>query len=203
MLGVDRPASGVPPLAVSGSEEVSMTPDAAPASRRGARGGSIRPRAPVATARVRGSAGLLIAALVAGPVATHVYWLLGGTWGLHRAGGGAPDGSTSAGIRVVAAVVVLLLVGAVLVVLARAGLWRQAFVPDRVIRFLAWALAAVFLLEAVASLTWSRDDEWWLYGPASLVIGLLALRVAASSDARPRPLRPHRTPASHRKETSW
>ncbi|MGZ3290053.1 MAG: hypothetical protein ACXU87_18665 [Xanthobacteraceae bacterium] len=41
----------------------------------------------------------------------------------------------STGTRVVAAVMIALLIGAVLVVLARVGLWQQAFVSDRVIRF--------------------------------------------------------------------
>ena len=106
------------------------------------------PAIEVASRRVRVAALLLIAGLAAGPVGTHVYWMLGGTWGLHS--------STSTGIRVVAAVVVVLLVAAVLVVLARVGLWQQAFVSDRLIRFFAWALAAVFLVETLAAFTWSR-----------------------------------------------
>src|SRR5512141_2140399 len=88
--------------------------------------------------RVRGAALLLILGLLAGPFGTHVYWVLGGTWGLHSSGGGPPDGSTSTGIRVVAAVVVVLLVAAVLVVLARVGFWQQTFVSDRTIRFFTW-----------------------------------------------------------------
>ena len=91
---------------------------------------------------------------------------LGSRWsvGGRRSGG---HGHTRCG----AAVVVVLLVAAVLVVLARVGLWQQAIVSDRVIRFFAWALAAVFLLETVASFTWSRGEElWWMYGPVSLVI---------------------------------
>ena len=98
-----------------------------------------------ASSRVRVAALLLIVGLLAGPVGTHVYWALGGTWGLHQ--------STSTGIRVVAVVVIVLLVAGVLVVLARVGLWQQAFVSDHVIRFFAWALAAVFLLETVANFT--------------------------------------------------
>lgn len=144
----------------------------------------------VASRRVRVAAFFLIAGLAAGPVATHVYWMLGGTWGLHS--------STSTGIRVVAAVVVALLVAAVLVVLARVGLWQQAFVSDRVIRFFAWALAAVFLVETLAAFTWSRGEyEWWLYGPVSLLIGLLALLVAGSGGSWPRFHGPHRTLPSH------
>jgi peptidoglycan/LPS O-acetylase OafA/YrhL len=77
--------------------------------------------------------------------------------------------------------------GSVLVVLARVGMWRQAFVSDRMIRFFAWALAAVFLLEALAAFTWGRGEElWWLYGPVSLVIAALALIVARSGGAWPR-----------------
>lgn len=140
---------------------------------------------------------LLISALVAGPFGTHVYWLLGGTWGLYT--NGVRDEVASTGTRVVAAVVILLLAAAVLVVLARVGLWQQAFVSDRTIRFFAWALAAVFLLETLAAFTWSRGTYgwWWLYGPASLVIGVLALIVAGSDGARPRLHRPHRDLPSH------
>jgi hypothetical protein len=144
-----------------------------------------------ATRRIRVVAALLIVALAAGPVATHLYWMLGGTWGL--------DGSpSSTGIGVVAAVVVLLMVAAVLVVLARVGWWQQTFVPDRLIRILAWALAAVFMVETLAAFTWSRGEElWWLYGPAGLVIGLLALVVAGSGGAWPHFHWPHRTLPSH------
>ena len=140
------------------------------------------PRAEYAARRVRIAALLLIAGLVAGPVSTHVYWLLGGTWGLYT--NGVRDEVATTGVRVVAALVVVLLVAAVMVVLARVGLWHQAFVSDRMIRFFAWALAAVFLLETLAAFTWSRSEElWWMYGPVSLVIGLLALVVAGSGVA--------------------
>jgi hypothetical protein len=63
----------------------------------------------------RVAAALLIVGLVAGPAAEHLYWILGGTWGLEGA-----DPST--GIRVVSAIVVVLVVLAALVVLARVGL---------------------------------------------------------------------------------
>ena len=132
-----------------------------------------------ASRRVRLAAFLLIAGLVAGPIGTHVYWMLGGTWGLGRS-------TTTVGIQLVAAAVVVLLVGAVLVVLARVGVWRQAFVSDGVIRFLAWALAVFFLghglLSFVEGVVWSLN-EWWLYGPSGLVIGLLALLVAGAGGA--------------------
>ena len=97
-----------------------------------------------------------------------------------------------------AAVVVVLLVAAVLVVLARVGSWQQAFVSERVIRFFAWALAGVFLLETLAAFTWNMGEyEWWLYGPVSLVIAVLALVVAGSGGNWPRFHRPQRTLPSH------
>lgn len=152
--------------------------------------GSAR-KADGASRRIREVAGVLIAALAAGPAATHLYWMLGGTWGL-----GGQDSST--GIRVVAAVVLLLIIAAMFVVLARVGLWQQAFVSDRVIRFLAWTLAAIFTLETLAAFTWSRGEElWWMYGPVSLVIAALALVVAGSGGAWPHLQRPRRIVSSH------
>lgn len=153
------------------------------------------PRVQGATRRIRVVAALLIVGLAAGPAASHLYWLLGGTWGLYTRG--ARDEVATTGTRVVAAIVVVLLVAGVLVVLARVGLWQQAFVSDRMIRFFAWALAAIFLLETLANFTYSREHEWWLYGPVSLVLGLLALVVAGSGGAWPRFYRPHRTRPSH------
>jgi hypothetical protein len=153
-----------------------------------------------ATRRIHIVAALLIVALAAGPAATHLYWMLGGTWGLHRSVGGRIEESTTTGIRVVAAVVVLLLVAAVLVVLARVGWWQQTLVSDRLIRILAWALAGFFLVHALTSFAegWAGiANEWWLYGPSGLVIGLLALVVAGSGRARPHFHRPHRPLPTH------
>ena len=152
-------------------------------------------RAEGAASRVRVAALLLILGLLAGPVSTHVYWMLGGTWGLYT--DGVRDEVATTGVRVVAAVVVVLLVAAVLVVLARVGLWQQTLVSDRMIRLFAWALAAVFLFETLAGFTWGRAPEWWLYGPVSLVIAMLALVVAGSDGAWPRLHRPHHTLPSH------
>ena len=145
--------------------------------------------------RVHVAAALLAAGLVAGPAIEHFYWILGGTWGLE-----GTDAST--GIRVVSAIVVLLVVLGVLVILARVGLWQQAFVSERAIRILAWVLPVFFLGEAVAAFgrkafSLGGTDHWELYGPVSLVLGLLALVVAGSGSAWPRLHRPHRTLPSH------
>ena len=134
-----------------------------------------------ATRRVHVVAALLIAGLAAGPAATHLYWMMGGTWGLDSS-------PSSTGIRAVSAVVVLLIVAAVLVVLARVGWWQQTLVSDRLIRTFAWALAGFFMIHALTSFAegWTGiANEWWLYGPSGLVIGLLALVVAGSGRAGP------------------
>ena len=166
-----------------------------PTKRLGHRGSPMTPQADRASVHARVAALLLVAGLLAGPVATHVYWMLGGTWGLYTVG--VRDEVATTGVRVVAAVVVVLLVAAVLVVLARVGFWKQALVSERMIRFFAWALAAVFLLETLAAFTWSGDEpQWWLYGPSSLLIALPALVVAASGGAWRIP-RPHRTLPMH------
>lgn len=152
------------------------------------------PNAKGATRRTRFVAALLFVALAAGPAATHVYWMLGGTWGL-----GGSD--TSTGIRIVAALVLMLVGAAMLVVSARVGLWQQKLVSKRVIRFLAWGLAGFFLVHGLLSFTegWAGIlDEWWLYGPSGLVIGLLALVVAGSDGAWPHFHRPHLTLPMHR-----
>jgi hypothetical protein len=138
----------------------------------------------------------LILGLLAGPASTHVYWLLGGTWGLYT--GEVHDDVATTGTRIVAAVVVVLLAGAVLVVLARIGAWRQAFVSERVIGLLAWTLAAIFWLEPVAAFTWSRGEwGWWMYGPVSLVIAVLASVVAGSGRTWPHVRGPQRLLRSH------
>ena len=97
------------------------------------------------------------------------------------------------------AIVVLLVVLGVLVILARVGLWQQAFVSERAIRILAWVLAGLLPGRGGGGLhlELGGTDEWWLYGPVSLVIGLLALVVAGSGGAWPRLHRPHRTLPSH------
>jgi hypothetical protein len=67
-------------------------------------------------------------------------------------------------------------------------LWRQTFVSDRLIRSLAWALAAFFVVHGLLSFAegWAGiADEWWLYGPGGLVMGLLALVLAGSGGAGP------------------
>ncbi len=57
------------------------------------------PRVQGATRRIRVVAALLIVGLAAGPAASHLYWLLGGTWGLYTRG--VRDEVATTGVRVV------------------------------------------------------------------------------------------------------
>jgi hypothetical protein len=150
------------------------------------------PNQPTTLQRVAGV--LLVTGLMAGPVGTHVYWMLGGDWGL--------GGESTVGIQVVGAVVALGLVTAVLIVLARVGFWQQTLVSDRKIRILTWALAVFFVGHGLMSFAegWAGVlEEWWLYGPSGLVIGLLALVVARSGTEQKQMIRrpPPRAVSSH------
>ena len=138
------------------------------------------PRAEGATRRVRVAALVLLAGLATGPVGTHVYWTLGGTWGWVPRATYSATGVARCGRRRRAAAVRLRCWSS----WRGSGCGQQEIVSDHVIRFFAWALAAVFLLETVAAFTWSRSEsEWWRHGPVSLVLGLLALVVAGSGGA--------------------
>ena len=135
------------------------------------------PSAEASSRRARLAAEILWRALVV-VAGLHAYWLLGGTWGVHAASGGAYSDVTT-GLRVQSAVMVVVLIAGCLVVRARAGLWR-APVSDRVVSYAMWALAAALGLAAVANFAAATDVERFVIGPFVLVLGLLALVVAAS-----------------------
>ena len=125
----------------------------------------------------------------------HAYWLLGGTWAVHAASGGAYDEVTPA-LRAYSAVVAVLLVTGCLVVRARVGLWR-APVSERAVGIAMWVLTACLALAALVNVAASTNVERLVIAPFVLVLALLALVVAGSDGAWPRLHRPHRTPASH------
>jgi hypothetical protein len=124
---------------------------------------------------VRLPAEILWRALVAA-AGLHVYWLLGGTWGVHAASGGSYSDVTT-GLRIQSALIAVLLVLGCLVVRARAGLWH-APVSDRIVRIAMWLLTAVLTLAAVGNLVASTNWERFAIGPFVLVLALLALLVA-------------------------
>ena len=110
--------------------------------------------------------------------ALHAYWLLGGTWAVHAASGGAYTDVTPA-LRVYSAVVAVLLVAGCLVVRARAGLWK-APLSDRVVRVAMWVLTVGVALGALVNFAASTSIERFVIGPFVLVLALLAFVVARS-----------------------
>jgi hypothetical protein len=119
--------------------------------------------------------------------AIHVYWLLGGKWGLAAAVPTNAEGQPLFRPGPVATLVVaggLLLMG--LAVLVRGGLIQFDWLPDRVGEWSAWAIAAIFLLRAVGdfqyvgffkkergSLFAKMDTRY--FSPLCLTVGFLAL----------------------------
>ena len=124
------------------------------------------------------TAASILAAALALLSALHVYWALGGERWL-AAALGRENAEATAGVRVAAAAIAVLLVAAAAGVLARAGVWR-APLPWRVVSVGAWLLAGALALAAVANLTGKTSLERFGFAPLALVLALLAAFVAWS-----------------------
>lgn len=130
---------------------------------------------------------LLLFAIFLGLSAIHVYWVLGGKWGLAAAVPTNAKGQPLFRPGPLATLVVaggLLLMG--LAVLVRGGLVQFDWLPDRVGEWSVWAIAAVFLLRAIGdfryvgffkkekeSLFAKMDSKF--YSPLCMLIGGLTL----------------------------
>lgn len=147
-----------------------------------------------ASRRVAVAASVLWRALLA-VAALHVYWLLGGTWGVHAGSGGAYSEVTPA-LRAYSAVVAILLLAGCVVVGARAGL-RPLPVPDRLVRLAMWVLTACLALAALVNFAASTNVERFAIAPFALVLALLALFVAYAGGAPAQLRRRSRTLPTH------
>ncbi len=130
---------------------------------------------------------LLLVAIFMALSLIHVYWVLGGKWGLATAVPTNTDGQPLFRPGPVATLVVafgLLLMG--LAVLIRGGLVQIDWLPDRVGEWSVWAIAAVFLFRAVGDFRYvgffKREKESLFarmdtkcFSPLCLTIGCLAL----------------------------
>lgn len=138
-------------------------------------------------------ASLLLFAIFLALSAVHVYWLLGGKWGLAAAIPTKADGQPlfrPGPVATLAVAVGLLLMG--LIVLVRGGLIQFDWLPGRVGEWSAWAIAAIFLLRAVGDFRYvgffkkekgtlfSRMDAR-CFSPLCLAIGLLAVLLALAA----------------------
>jgi Protein of unknown function (DUF3995) len=133
---------------------------------------------------------LLLFAIFMTLSAIHVYWVLGGKWGLAVAVPTNAEGQPLFRPGPVATLVVaggLLLMG--LVVLVRGGLIQFDGLPDRVGEWSVWAIATIFLLRAGGDFRYvgffkreqsshfARMDTRY-FSPLCLVIGILAVLLA-------------------------
>jgi hypothetical protein len=126
--------------------------------------------------------GIVFAALMWVVAALHVYYALGGLWGISVAGGGAlgAGDTLSTGMRAAAAGLALALVAASVLALMRVGVIR-GFLPSRLTAVGCWVVAAVMLAVAVGNFT--DGERWGLLGrgPFSLLLCILMLVVALPS----------------------
>lgn len=144
------------------------------------------PMIDVTPGAVRAAAAILWRALIV-VAGLHVYWLLGGTWAVHAASGGA-YGHVTTGLRIQSAVIAVLLIVGVVVVRARATLSR-APVSGRIVRIAMWVLTGALALAALTNLAASTNWERFAIGPFVLVLAVHAL-VVASNGAQSLPQRP-------------
>ena len=126
--------------------------------------------------RTAGIAARLLAVALALVAALHVYWALGGEWGL-AAALGRDDVDSGPGLRVAAAVVAILLALAAASVLARVGTWKLPL-PWRLLSVGAWLVVAALVLVAVANAMSTTSLERFGFAPLALALAALALIVA-------------------------
>ncbi len=119
------------------------------------------------------TAAYLLVGLFAPIIAIHVYWALGGRWGLQTAiGEGNPLPASPLSWAVAAA-----LLAAGLTVLGRVGVWG-ASLPHWIFLLGPWVLVAVFIGGAVLNLTSGRPWDTFVFAPIFLLLAVLAAVVA-------------------------
>jgi len=111
----------------------------------------------------------------------HLYWAVGGTWGL-AAALGRQEIDASTGLRIAAGAVAVALLIAAVGLLGRVGLWGDSL-PWVLFSWGTWALVAALFLAASLNLTAHTWTERLVFAPIALALGGLALMIARS----PRP----------------
>ncbi len=130
------------------------------------------------TDRALGGAVSGLVAILVGLSGLHVYWALGGEWGLGRALGGNE-------VPPVALIwlIAFFLGGATLVVLGRAGVWGHRL-PMRLFASGTWALAGAFLLAAAVNFAGRTVLEKAAFAPFCVLLAILAAHVARAQPER-------------------
>jgi uncharacterized membrane protein len=120
----------------------------------------------------------LFAGLIALVSAFQLALALGAPWGRYAMGGAYP-GVFPPAMRVAAVVQIVVLAGAALVVLSRAGVALPAWRPAS--RRLVWAVVGLMAVSLVLNLITPSGPERLIWAPVALGLVLSALRVALSS----------------------
>ncbi|MES2734467.1 MAG: DUF3995 domain-containing protein [Bacteroidota bacterium] len=132
--------------------------------------------------------GITVSVLLIGIGLLHVYWALGGRWGIEVA---VPEiqGKAAFAPSILATVfVAIALLAAAGIVLGRLGVWGSAM-PSWVFYWGTWALASVFLIRSIGNfrligffkkVTGTRFAQWdtFLFSPLCLFIALVLILVA-------------------------
>lgn len=138
--------------------------------------------------------GILLAIIFAVLGAFHIFWAMGGRFGI---GAAIP---TSGGERVlhptplVTMLVAIALFGAALIVLGRINIWG-AFIPGWVFSLGSWLISLLFLLRAVGDFRYvgffkgvtGTNFAYWdtiLFSPLCLLIAVLAFLISYCGNCR-------------------
>ena len=118
--------------------------------------------------------GVMLAVVLGLITLLHVYWALGGRWGLAEALGGPTKPVPPA---LLIWVVAALLASAVAVVLGRVGVWGGDM-PGWLFALGSWGLALALVLAALVNLRAHTDWERLGFGPFCLLLAFAAALVA-------------------------
>ena len=137
----------------------------------------------VLTSNAAGPAAAATAAAFVVIAAFEVYWALGGSWGLRAHWGGGYD-ELPVGLRVADAVNAVVFVVGVFVVLGRVQYWTLS-VPFAVFRWGSWVFVAILAVSTLVNFASSSNWERFLIAPVALVLVILCLIIARSTQTVP------------------
>lgn len=106
---------------------------------------------------------------------------LGAPWG-QAAWGGGQEGQLPQELRFASTISMVILIGAALIVLGRAGYWGTRF--SELFRRGSWVLAVLLALGSVMNAASPSAWERFMWAPVALMLSLACLIVARSSSSR-------------------
>jgi hypothetical protein len=133
----------------------------------------------------RTTAAVIAAALLTGVAAYQVALALGAPWGDAVLGGRAAtdDGVLTGGYRVVAGLQAPVLLAMAAVLLARGGVRWSSWGAGRLAGGLTWVIAGLMIVNTLGNLSSDHWFERWVLGVTTVLVALVALRLARQPDA--------------------